>query len=291
MPAVAILDAVETVQTLEDAARASLRTYAGSQEQLTPLYLQPDRAVFLANNANLIFKVYVNGHALQHEYATAQQARAVGIPIPDILGIDQHAATVLTLRRVHGVPLSSHTVQAAQSAGRRLVRFHQIGARPPFSGGQQRWDDFIAWWSSKEIASLAQLNLFSQSDITQLQQRFVALRPALSQRPTVLLHGDLQAAHILVDEQTDAVTAFLDFADAQPGDPLLDIAVLTLWDQALAAPVLLGYFGAAPTAETHHLIEHYRLLRHIAEAPWLTQRGFTDLAERNVAAIRRALAG
>lgn len=49
----------------------------------------------------------------------------------------------------------------------------------------------------------------------------------------MLLHGDLHTDHILIESQTEKVLAFLDFADAQPGDPLWDIAVVTLWDNGL----------------------------------------------------------
>lgn len=68
---------------------------------------------------------------------------------------------------------------------------------------------------------------------SELCEQVETLQPVLMQRPIVLLHGNLQAAHILVDPQSEQVLAFLDFADAQPGDPLLDIAVVTLWDQEL----------------------------------------------------------
>ena len=102
----------------------------------------------------------------------------------------------------------------------------------------------------------------------------------------MLLHGDLQTAHILIDPQTEHVLAFLDFADAQPGDPLLDIAVLTLWDHGLTDFLLEGYGGIAGNEETQQLISLYRLLRHLAEIPWLLERGFKALAERNIMALR-----
>jgi aminoglycoside phosphotransferase (APT) family kinase protein len=102
----------------------------------------------------------------------------------------------------------------------------------------------------------------------------------------VLLHGDLQTAHILVDPQTEHVLAFLDFADAQAGDPLLDIAVVTLWDHGLTDFLLEGYSGIVGNEETQQLLSLYRLLRHLAEIPWLLERGFKALAERNITALR-----
>src|SRR6266704_3398534 len=110
--------------------------------------------------------------------------------------------------------------------------------------------------------------------LIELQEIFDRLKSLLAQRPVVLLHGDLQTAHILVDPQTEKVLAFLDFADAQPGDPLLDIAVLTLWDPGLTDFLLEGYSGMANTEETKQLLSLYRLLRHLAEIPWLLERRF-----------------
>jgi hypothetical protein len=42
----------------------------------------------------------------------------------------------------------------------------------------------------------------------------------------------------------------------------------------------------ANTEETKQLLSLYRLLRHLAEIPWLLERGFKVLAERNMAALK-----
>ena len=116
---------------------------------------------------------------------------------------------------------------------------------------------------------------------------FDMVQPMLAVRPIAFLHGDLQAEHILVDPQTQRVIAFLDFADAQPGDPLLDIAVLSLWDHDLANRVLEGYIGIENNEQTKQLLFQYRLLRHIAEIPWLLNRGFNERAEKDIQAIKK----
>ncbi len=228
-------------QDLEAAAKRTLTHLTGSEDTLKPLYLQPDRALFLAENLRIIFKVYLAGQALQHEYAIAQKAASIGVPIPEMLGFEAGPPAVLAMKQVLGHLLSSRTPFAAKEA------------------------------------------------MSQWQEQFETLRPLLVQRPVVLLHGDLQTAHILVDPQTEKVLAFLDFADTQPGDPLLDIAVVTLWDQELTDFLLEGYSGIAKTEETKQLLSLYRLLRHLAEIPWLLERGFEALAERNIAALKDSL--
>lgn len=280
---------METNSNLELAAKRSLNKYFGKQEHLKPLTIQPDRGVFLAEVSQMVFKVYLNGNTLRREFEMTQRAKAVGVPIAEIIGLDSDEYTVLTMKQVVGTSLNTQSKNAIIETGKYLERFHTIGSNPPFSGGQNKWEEFILWWSSKEIESVSQLAIFSENEITDMKNRFKKLHPVLQDRPIVLLHGDLQAEHVIVDQQQDKLLAILDFADTQPGDPLLDIAVLTLSNYGLTNNLLIGYRNIENNYETQNLISHYRLLRHIAEIPWLLERGFKDRAERNISSIRRIL--
>jgi aminoglycoside phosphotransferase (APT) family kinase protein len=229
------------------------------------------------------------GNALQREYDVAQKAASVGVPIPEMLGFEAGQPAVLAMKQVIGQPLSSHNQLAAKEASIYLQRFHSIGVHPPFSRGQQQWDIFISRWANEEMEKVRILEVLDHFQISELQKQFDRLQPLLAQRPIVLLHGDLQPAHILVDAQAEKVLAFLDFVDAQPGDPLLDIAVLTLWDLRLTDLLLEGYSSIPNNEETKQLLSLYRLLRHLAEIPWLFERGFKELAARNITALTNAL--
>lgn len=143
-----------------------------------------------------------------------------------------------------------------------LERIHTLGAHAPFSGGQQQWDAFISWWANEEIEKVKRVGVLDHLQISESQEQFATLQPLLVQRPIVLLHGDLQAEHILVDPQTEQVLAFLDFADAQPGDPLLDIAVVTLWDHGLADFLLEGYSGIENS--DRYLVSHSIEIKDVA---------------------------
>jgi aminoglycoside phosphotransferase (APT) family kinase protein len=92
---------------------------------------------------------------------------------------------------------------------------------------------------------------------------------------------------VLVDEG-GRLAGLIDFADARPGDGLVDVAVLTLWDEALAAPVLRG-LGLEADEATAHLLGGYRLLRHLASAAWLRDRGHAAESARHVAAVRASI--
>ena len=273
-------------QELEAAAKRTLIHITGSEDALKSLYLQPDRAVFLAENVDIVLKVYMEGKTLQREYDIAQKVASISIPIPKILGFEAGQPAVLAMKHVRGYPLSSRNTFAAKAAGKYLQRIHNIGAHPPFSGGQQQWDAFISWWRNEEIENVKRLDVLDHILISTLQKYFETFQPLLVQRPIALLHGDLQPAHILINPQTEQVLAFLDFADAQPGDPLLDIAVATLWDHKLADLLLEGYSGIKNNEETKQRLSFYRRLRQLAEIPWLLERGFKELAERNITALQ-----
>jgi aminoglycoside phosphotransferase (APT) family kinase protein len=206
-----------------------------------------------------------------------------------MLGFEAVQPAIFAMKQVIGHPLSSHQIYAAKEAGSYLLRFHTIGAQPPFAGGQQHWDDFILWWVHDELEKVKRFEVFDYVQMIELQEHFDHLKPLLAQRPIVLLHGDLQTEHILVDSQTEKGLAFLDFADAQPGDPLLDIAVVTLWDHGLTDLLLEAYSGIEKNEETKQLLALYRLLRHMTEIPWLLERGFKEHAERNITAVQDLL--
>lgn len=275
--------------SLEHAAKRTLAKIIGADEVLKPLYLQPDRAVFLAENAGIILKVYVEGNTLQQEYAMARKAQERGIPTPEFLMLEIARPSVLVMKQVIGNHLSSRDTTAAREAGKYIEQFHAQKTAPPFSGGQMQWHEFILWWAEHEIANVEKLALFPSNEIVRLKNAFVTMESLLVDRPIALLHGDLQVEHILINRQNQRVLAFLDFADTQPGDPLLDIAVLSLWDVALADKVLEGYTGIENNEQTQQLLLLYRLVRHIAEIPWLLNRGLRELANRNVKTIREIL--
>jgi aminoglycoside phosphotransferase (APT) family kinase protein len=274
---------------LELAAKRTLIHITGSTDNLKPLYLQPGRALYLAENLHIILKVYMTDKPLQRDYDIAQKAASIGLPIPKILGFEAGQPAVFAMQQVIGRPLSSRNPIAEKEAGKYLQRFHAIGAHPPFSGGQQQWDAFISWWMHEETKKVKRLEVLDPLQLRKLQERFDQIQPLLAKRPIVLLHGDLQPEHILIDTQTEKILAFLDFADAQPGDPLLDIAVVTLWDHGLTDFLLEGYSNLVLTEATQKLLSFYRLLRHLAEIPWLLERGFEVLAERNIAALKDSL--
>jgi aminoglycoside phosphotransferase (APT) family kinase protein len=196
------------------------------------------------------------------------RAAAAGIPLAPRLGYDPEPPAVLLLAKVAGVPLlESGSTAAAEDAGRWLRLLHDLGVEGPRSG----WDSgHVRRWALEEAAWAGPEGVV---DAGGFLARIDAMAPLFDAAPRAALHGDLQPAHVLVDPATERVAAFLDLADAQTGDPAVDIAVLTLWDDACLGALLQGYDPAGTDAALVDRLPVHRVLRWLGEVTWLRRRG------------------
>jgi aminoglycoside phosphotransferase (APT) family kinase protein len=97
------------------------------------------------------------------------------------------------------------------------------------------------------------------------------------------IHGDLQVDHVFVEG--DEVTAVIDWSEAAQGDPMFDLATLTLGHPERLDEVLTGYGGDVD----RDLIRAWWSLRCLLNVRWLSEHGFgrpDDMPE--VAVLRRA---
>ncbi|RRR77509.1 phosphotransferase family protein [Streptomyces sp. RP5T] len=85
-------------------------------------------------------------------------------------------------------------------------------------------------------------------------------------------HGDLQITHIFVDD--DQVTGIIDWSEAGPGDPLFDLATLTLGHEERLGDVLVGY----GTDVDLDVIRAWWSLRSLLVIRWLSEHGFDPFA-------------
>jgi len=86
------------------------------------------------------------------------------------------------------------------------------------------------------------------------------------------MHGDLQVAHVFVDD--DHVTGVLDWSEAGRGDAMYDLASLTLGHPEHLDDVLAGY-GATVDLE---VIRGWWSLRSLTAIRWLVEHGFDPSA-------------
>lgn len=185
-----------------------------------------------------------------------------GVPVPRVLW---HETGVLALERVRGRPLDDSASSAAWAASGATVRqIHEADApdgMPTVFIAQKslRWlEDDQRFLYERALVEPALFE--AHLAIAELHLAGRAARP-------VLLHGDLQAAHVFVDG--DTVVAVIDWADACLGDPMFDIAVLTGKHFHRLDDVLVGYGDADIDA-----VRGWWSLRRLGELRWMVEHGY-----------------
>ncbi|MEN3341119.1 MAG: hypothetical protein V7644_523 [Actinomycetota bacterium] len=91
---------------------------------------------------------------------------------------------------------------------------------------------------------------------------------ALRSWTAVFTHGDLQVAHVFVE--VDEITGVVDWSNASQGDPLYDLASLTLGHEESLGDVVAGY----GTDVDLDVIRAWWSLRSLLAVRWLVEHGF-----------------
>jgi aminoglycoside phosphotransferase (APT) family kinase protein len=186
------------------------------------------------------------------------------IPTPAILW---RKPPVLALAALPGRPLGRLGEPAVTSAGAwaaagAAVRMLHAAPAPPWPNGRYResvteLDDECRWLVTS--GTLA-------ADLVTRNRRIAeaVVRPWAP----VFTHGDLQADHVFVDG--DEVTGVLDWSEAGQGDPLYDLATLTLGHEEHLADVVEGYGGDIDL----DVIRGWWSRRSLLGIRWLIEHGF-----------------
>ncbi len=155
---------------------------------------------------------------------------------------------------------------AAWAATGASVRMLHDAPLPPWPG---RCLDDIASELDRECAWLTRSGVVASGVIA--SNRRIA-ETALRSWAPVFTHGDLQAAHVFV--AGDEVTGVIDWSEAAQGDPLYDLATLTLGHPEHLDDVIEGY-GADVDLE---VIKAWWSLRSLKGVRWLVEHGFDPTA-------------
>ncbi len=190
------------------------------------------------------------------------------VPTPEILW---RRPPVLALARVRGTALgrlespSPASPSQWRAAGAAIRRLHDAPV-PPWSG---RAADELAARLDEECAWLQARDVLPADVVSRSRRRAEAvLRPW----DPVFVHGDLQITHVFVDG--DDVTGILDWSEAAPGDPLYDLATLTLAHEENLDDLLAGY-GVDVDRD---LIGAWWCYRSLVAIRWLAENGYGDPA-------------
>ena len=190
--------------------------------------------------------------------------RLAPLPTPKVLW---RRPPVLALAAVPGSALGrlgepSTASSAAWRAAGAAVRVLHDAPLPPWPGASleekaSSLDSECTWLLAHEVLAPALVT----------RNRQVA-RAAMRPWEPVFMHGDLQIAHVFVDD--DQVTGVLDWSEAGRGDAMYDLAILTLGHPEHLSDVIAGY-GADVD---HDAIRAWWSLRSLTAIRWLIEHGF-----------------
>lgn len=200
------------------------------------------------------------------------------IPTPKILW---RKPPVLALAAVRGTALGrlqepSTASPAAWAAAGAAARTLHDAPLPPWTG--RSLDDFASrldleceWLVANDVLP---------ADVVTRNRRVAetALRPWAP----AFTHGDLQINHVFVDG--DEVSGVIDWSEAGKGDPLFDLATLTLAHEEHLADVVAGY-GKDIDLD---LIRAWWSLRCLSNIRWLVENGFGPLEEMPEVGVLRS---
>ncbi|WNV86151.1 phosphotransferase [Umezawaea sp. Da 62-37] len=150
---------------------------------------------------------------------------------------------------------------AAGAAGAAIRRLHDAPL-PPWPG---RALDDVAAELDRECAWLLAGAVLPAEVVR--RNRGIA-EAALRPWTPAFIHGDLQITHVFVDG--DEVTGVIDWSEAAPGDPMSDLAVLTLGHEERLDDLLAGYGADAD----RDVIRAWWSLRSLVASRWLIGHGF-----------------
>jgi aminoglycoside phosphotransferase (APT) family kinase protein len=261
-------------------ARELLGTAPGDIE---PLVIWSDRATHRVTIGSERFVVKTDDdlETVARELAGQRRAAAAGVRVPEVVAAVDDA---FAMRWVEGVTLRDHsTPDAWHDTGAQIRVAHDLGGGgPPFGTGfggfepeQPTWRAFFEVFAESMLRGCERDLDFPAAPAARIRAALHAAAQLLDVPHLAWCHGDLQPEHVLVDPETNRVTAIIDWADHGSGDIGWDVAVLTI-DHARCRDAFLAGYGASEElrAALDQLLPLYEVVRLVGEAGWFAEHGY-----------------
>lgn len=255
---------------VDDTVRRASGSAAAARERIVGGEGNEVWAVTTSSGDDLVVRIS-HSTTFAGERWAAEQSRRAGVPVPEILLVDDRVAPGVAIwvhRRVPGEPLGSlpageAELRLTEEAGEILARIHSVGAmgngridergRASF----ERFGDFLGWDDGAADAALA--NGIARTDLDEAAAIVDACDGWAD--PPHLLHGDWLAEHVLVRD--GRVVAIIDFGGAANGDAAYDIAYWRFFraaEEHTMDAVIRGYRRARDPGPSLDLRVHVCLL-------------------------------
>jgi aminoglycoside phosphotransferase (APT) family kinase protein len=244
-----------------------------------------------ADGDEMFVKLDANRARVAREMAAITWATQHGLPAPAIRWSDIGDPAVLVLDAVPGEPLhQTMSDRMWTEAAATLRRVHEIDAPAGLggSGTLDSWRDRCRQQAVEAVDAIKARGLLAASEAGPVLQQLDQRLGALPNTPARFLHGDCMAKHVLVTDSE--IGGVIDWAEAGGGDPLWDVAVLTMFARDRLPAFLAGY-GVPDDAldEVLTVVGAYWDLRTAKAAHWSFEHGYDP--DRYVRALRLTLEG
>lgn len=230
--------------------------------------------VLRADGRRVAVKAEVDVRHVEREVKVLRAAREGRVPVPAVLASWEEGPAGFVSEWVEGDWLAPGKPERAWSnAGDALRRLHDLDV-PELSFYQDAasWSAGMGVWF---VHTRAASNAIPVAPAA-VEAIAGALRRVLAEPdiPVRTLHVDCGPIHWRLDEADDVV-GLLDLGEVMRGDPVYDLAVLTLRDPGRLTAVLDGY-RADPSLRrwVDQALPAYRAFRHLADTVWLVEHGY-----------------
>lgn len=158
----------------------------------------------------------------------------LSLPVPrfDYLGRSTSGRPFARYRKLPGDPGDVVDVVdrdvVARQLGLFLGRLHAYPVETAREAGVPEETNLVAGW---RLRSLERLDRIAQSavDLHELRSYLEDESPSPFEGSARLVHNDLWAEHVLIDEHSGSVSGVIDWGDAVVSDPTVDFACLYAW--------------------------------------------------------------
>ncbi|TDO46044.1 phosphotransferase family enzyme [Kribbella sp. VKM Ac-2571] len=199
------------------------------------------------------------GPTVADEADACRRARSVGVPAPEVVA---SPAEYVIMRELPGGPLAADSPDLGavlRTVGERIRRVHTIV-------------DVSASWADRLWKVLDGLDVLPDGLAARVRAVVPGFVEYVAGVTPALLHGDLHLRHVYAEGPE--LTGILDWGDATYGDPLFDLARLSMAGPEVTAAFLAGYGVVDAPART---LSMYRALwslialqaEHAAGGDWI----------------------
>jgi len=211
------------------------------------------------------------------EHAATRAAGAAGFgaavhhtELPDALVVDFVNGRTLTVEQVRAAAQEGGANQLLTALTTAVRKLHSTP--PPTElideGAARSWapPDLVRWLALANDAGYSRLPILSEA-AKLLPELEASAGPA---GEPAFCHFDLLADNF-VQVDCDGAAIIVDFEYAAVGQPLMDLAILSMGCSLLPAQeynLLASYLGAAPDSATLHSFKALQVLGHLRETMW-----------------------